>query len=152
MKDEKKLKVRRTVRNVFLLFMVMIVAYGLYTKYDISSVINKRTAEGSTESQQSGKLTLLTDPELTIEEGSLINLNFKGTYEGEDCGSGDHVDVQVIGGKLNEDFEQQLVGHHPGDEFTIQVKMSDRLSVKKKFRGKTADVEVKINGIYKLNE
>ncbi|MDO4977549.1 MAG: hypothetical protein Q4E53_09835 [Eubacteriales bacterium] len=143
--DMKKVKFYAYRISLLIMAAVVVVGWSINRKNQMKE--RAEAIESSTEEKETGMI-LHTDPELTIEKGSMINFSFHGEINGEDVGSSDHMDLTVGGGKLSPELEESLLGHHPGDEYDIQVKTSNRLSVKKSIRGKMADVHVVIHGIY----
>ena len=70
------------------------------------------------DSQESGSSTLSTDTSLTVEDGDTVNIDYVGSIDGVefDGGStnGQGTDLTIGSGLYIDDFEEQLIGSHPG--------------------------------------
>ena len=90
------------------------------------------------------------DPTLTVKEGDTINLDYVGTIDGVafDGGSTDGAGttLEIGSGSYIDDFEDQLVGTHPGDEVTVSVTFPDDYN-NEELQGKDAEFAVTVNGI-----
>lgn len=111
--------------------------------------------DSSTEdSQESGSSDLSTDASLTVEDGDTVNIDYVGTIDGVefDGGStnGQGTDLTIGSGLYVDDFEEQLIGSHPGDTVEVNVTFPDDYS-SSDLQGKDALFEVTINGIYQNN-
>ncbi len=96
---------------------------------------------------------LSTDSSLTIEDGDKVNIDYVGSVDGVefDGGStnGQGTDLVIGSGSYIDDFEEQLIGAHPGDEVDVRVTFPDDYSLNPDLSGKEALFEVTVNGIYK---
>lgn len=95
--------------------------------------------------------TLDSDTSLTVEDGDEVNIDYEGKIDGEsfDGGSsdGNGYDLTIGSGTFVDDFEDQLIGTHPGDEVTVEVTFPDDYS-DTDLAGKDAQFDVTVNGIY----
>lgn len=95
--------------------------------------------------------TLSTDPALEIAVGDMVNIDFVGSIDGVEFEGGStegQGTALVIGAKKYiDDFEEQLVGAHPGDEVEVNVTFPENYG-KDELNGKDALFKVTINGIY----
>ena len=96
-------------------------------------------------------LTLNTDASLVVEDGSMINISFVGTIDGEafhGSSTGDRGEDVTIGSDTYiDDFEDQLIGHHVGETVQITVTFPEDY-VDDELREKEAVFTTTINGIY----
>lgn len=94
-----------------------------------------------------------TDSSLTVEDGDTVNIDYVGSVDGVefDGGStqGNGADLTIGSGRYIDDFEEQLIGAHPGDEVEVYVTFPDPYQNNTDLSGKEALFEVTINGIYK---
>ena len=94
---------------------------------------------------------LSTDNSLTIENGDTVNIDYVGTVDGVefDGGStnGAGADLTIGSGRYIDDFEEQLIGSHPGDTVEVNVTFPEDYG-NEELSGKDAVFEVVINGIY----
>ena len=94
---------------------------------------------------------LSTDSSLTIENGDTVNIDYVGTVDGVefDGGStnGAGADLTIGSGRYIDDFEEQLIGSHPGDTVEVNVTFPEDYG-NDELNGKDAVFEVVINGIY----
>ena len=109
------------------------------------------SSEDSQESDASGSSTLSTDTSLTVEDGDTVNIDYVGSVDGVefDGGStnGQGTDLTIGSGLYIDDFEEQLIGSHPGDTVEVNVTFPDDYS-SEDLQGQDALFEVIINGIY----
>ena len=91
---------------------------------------------------------------LKVEDGDFINLDYVGYIDGKAFDGGDTQEKGtdlVVGSKTYiDDFEEQLIGHHPGDKFDVAVTFPEDYG-NEDLNGKEAVFEVVINGIYQLD-
>lgn len=92
---------------------------------------------------------LSTDASLEIADGDVVNIDYVGTMDGEefDGGSAEGYDLTIGSDTFIDDFEDQLIGHTPGEEVTVEVTFPDDYS-SEDLAGKDASFAVTINGIY----
>ncbi|MCC2253549.1 FKBP-type peptidyl-prolyl cis-trans isomerase [Ruminococcus sp. CLA-AA-H200] len=94
-----------------------------------------------------------TDTSLTVEDGDTVNIDYVGSVDGVefDGGStnGAGTDLVIGSGSYIDDFEEQLIGYHPGDQVDVYVTFPDDYSNNPDLSGAEALFEVTINGIYK---
>ena len=109
------------------------------------------STEDSQESDTSGTSTLSTDTSLTVDDGDTVNIDYVGSVDGVefDGGStnGQGTDLTIGSGLYIDDFEEQLIGSHPGDTVEVNVTFPDDYS-SEDLQGQDALFEVTINGIY----
>ena len=92
-----------------------------------------------------------TDTSLTVKDGDTVNIDQVGKIDGTafDGGStnGQGTDLVIGSGSYIDDFEDQLVGAHPGDEVEVTVTFPDDYDAAD-LAGKEAVFDVIVNGIY----
>ena len=92
-----------------------------------------------------------TDTSLTVKDGDTVNIDYVGKIDGTafDGGStnGQGTDLEIGSGNYIDDFEDQLVGAHPGDEVEVTVTFPDNYDAAD-LAGKEAVFDVTVNGIY----
>lgn len=108
------------------------------------------TADDTSDSQENtGELS--TDTSLTVADGDTVNIDYVGTVDGVefDGGStnGTGTDLVIGSGSYIDDFEDQLIGAHPGDEVQVEVTFPDDYG-SQDLAGKDAVFAVTVNGIY----
>lgn len=112
------------------------------------SAEEETSQEASTE-DTSGDTT--EDTSLTVADGDTVNIDYVGTVDGVefDGGStnGTGTDLVIGSGSYIDDFEDQLIGAHPGDEVQVEVTFPDDYG-SQDLAGKDAVFAVTINGIY----
>ena len=100
------------------------------------------SSEDSQESDASGSSTLSTDTSLTVEDGDTVNIDYVGSVDGVefDGGStnGQGTDLTIGSGLYIDDFEEQLIGSHPGDTVEVNVTFPDDYS-SEDLQGQDAD-------------
>lgn len=92
-----------------------------------------------------------TDTSLTVKDGDTVNIDYVGKIDGTafDNGStnGKGTDLTIGSGSYIDDFEDQLVGAHPGDKVEVTVTFPDDYQATD-LAGKEAVFDVTVNGIY----
>lgn len=90
-----------------------------------------------------------TDSSLEVEDGDTINIDYVGSIDGVefDGGSYEGYDLVIGSETFIDDFEEQLIGAHPGDTVDVTVTFPDNYSAED-LQGQEALFEVVINGIY----
>ena len=110
--------------------------------------------EDEIESMLESYKELSTDADLVIADGDEVNLAYVGTVAGVEFDGGNSggagYDVVIGSGSLVDDFEQQLIGHKPGDELTVEVTFPEDYN--EEMAGKDASFAVTVNGIQKTPE
>lgn len=114
-----------------------------------SSTDTDTTADNSTDTNSAG---YSTDASLTVEDGNTVNIDYVGFVDGVEFegGStrGQGTDLVIGSGSYIDDFEEQLIGAHPGDEVDVYATFPDPYNNNPDLSGKEALFEVTINGIY----
>ncbi len=88
------------------------------------------------------------DKNLVIADGDEVNIDFAGTVDGTafDGGQAEDYALTIGSGSFIDDFEQQLIGHKPGENVTIEVTFPDDYR-NAEMAGKDASFAVTVNGI-----
>lgn len=91
------------------------------------------------------------DVSLTVADGDMVNIDYVGTIDGVEFEGGNSnnagYDLTIGSGSFIDDFEQQLIGSHPGDDVTVEVTFPDDY-YDDAVAGKDAVFAVSINGLY----
>ena len=92
------------------------------------------------------------DTSLTVADGNTVNIDYVGTVDGiEFDGGNTHgmgTDLTIGSGSYIDDFEEQLIGAHPGDTVEVNVTFPDTYGNNTDLSGKDAVFTVTLNGIY----
>lgn len=92
-----------------------------------------------------------TDTSLTVKDGDTVNIDYVGKIDGTAFDgrstNGQGTDLEIGSGSYIDDFEDQLVGAHPGDEVEVTVTFPDDYGAAD-LAGKEAVFDVTVNGIY----
>lgn len=93
----------------------------------------------------------LPDTSLTVEDGDTVNIDYVGTVDGVEFDGGSTegmgTDLVIGSGSYIDDFEEQLIGAHPGETVEVNVTFPDDY-YSTDMAGKDAVFTVTINGIY----
>ena len=110
------------------------------------------TTDTSAYDTDSTTTTLSTDTSLTVENGDTVNIDYVGSVDGVelDGGStgGTGTDLVIGSGSYIDDFEDQLVGAHPGDTVDVYVTFPEDYGIEE-LNGQEALFVVTVNGIYR---
>ena len=106
---------------------------------DIQTMVESYAAESTTTTK-------------AIEDGDTVNIDYVGTIDGVEFegGStdGNGYDLVIGSGTMIGTFEEQLIGHHVGDEVIIQATFPDDYSPNPLLAGENAAFKVTVNSIY----
>lgn len=109
------------------------------------------TVEGNADGTSTETPTLLTDTSLTVADGDTVNIDYVGSIDGVEFSGGNTqgagTDLVIGSGSYIDDFEEQLIGAHPGDTVEVNVTFPENYG-NEDLNGKDAVFEVVINGIY----
>ena len=108
-------------------------------------------SDSSATDTSSGRTAYSTDTSMTIEDGDTVNIDYVGSIDGVEFEGGSTngagTDLTIGSGLYIDDFEEQLIGAHPGDSVEVNVTFPDDYQ-QEDLQGKDALFQVTINGIY----
>lgn len=97
-----------------------------------------------------------TSTSTKIADGDTVNIDYVGTVDGVEFSggntNGDGTDLEIGSDSYIDDFEDQLIGHTPGENVTVNVTFPDPYENNTDLSGKEAVFEVTINCVYTLPE
>lgn len=92
-----------------------------------------------------------TDASLTVQDGDSVNIDYVSSIDGAafDGGSTQEAGATLVigSGSYIDNFEEQLIGAHPGDKVNVTVTFPEDYG-NEALNGKEALFEVTVNGIY----
>ena len=94
------------------------------------------------------------DPARTVENGHTIMLDYSGSIDGVKFDGGTAEDQTLVIGSHSfiDDFEEQLIGSHPGDDVTVTVSFPETYSNNPDLAGKEAVFECHVDSIHTIPE
>ena len=120
------------------------------TDTEASSGTDSTSDTYDTDSQDTGS-SYSTDSSLTVEDGDTVNIDYVGSVDGVEFDGGNTqgmgTDLVIGSGSYIDDFEDQLIGAHPGDQVDVYVTFPEDYGVEE-LNGKEALFQVTVNGIY----
>lgn len=120
------------------------------TDTEASSETSGSSGSSDTNSQDTGS-SYSTDSSLTVEDGDTVNIDYVGSIDGVEFDGGNTqgmgTDLVIGSGSYIDDFEDQLIGVHPGDQVDVYVTFPEDYGVEE-LNGKEALFQVTVNGIY----
>lgn len=112
----------------------------------VDSTTSSDSEEATTEAA-----TYLTDADLTVKDGDTVNIDYIGYVNGEEFSGGNTngagTDLVIGSNSYIDDFEEQLIGAHPGDQVEVRVTFPDSYH-EESLAGKEALFLTTVNGIY----
>ncbi|HJA80424.1 MAG TPA: FKBP-type peptidyl-prolyl cis-trans isomerase [Candidatus Mediterraneibacter intestinipullorum] len=121
------------------------------TNTESSSGTDTTSDSTSTTTEDTGT-SYSTDTYLTVENGDTVNIDYVGSVDGVEFEGGNTqgrgADLEIGSGSYIDDFEDQLIGAHPGDQVDVYVTFPENYGVED-LNGKEALFQVTVNGIYK---
>ena len=93
---------------------------------------------------------MVTVEDRPAENGDTVVIDFEGFCDGEafEGGKAEEYNLELGSGNFIPGFEEQLVGHSTGDEFTIDVKFPEEYHAEN-LKGKDAQFKIKLHEIKK---
>lgn len=172
-KREQKKKIRKILTYAIpaAIVLALIIAMIVLSKKDSSGTSasdqstestentdsSQSSATGSSDDASAGNdassnVSYSTDSSLTVKDGDTVNIDFVGSVDGVEFEGGNTqgagTDLVIGSGSYIDDFEEQLIGAHPGDEVDVTVTFPDPYENNTDLSGKEALFKVTVNGIY----
>ena len=154
-KEKKQQKIKEIVVKVckigipslLLLLVIVLAIVNPFAKTEADGDSSADTnAEDTTEMG-----TLLTDSSLEVKDGDTVNIDYVGSIDGVEFSGGNTqgagADLTIGSGRYIDDFEEQLIGAHPGDEVDVYATFPENYG-NEQLNGKEALFKVVVNGIY----
>ena len=120
-------------------------------KFSIATATPEVTEEATETPEVTEAASYNTDSSLEVKDGDKVNIDYVGKIDDVafDGGStdGQGTDLVIGSGSYIDNFEEQLIGAHPGDEVKVTVTFPDDYSAED-LAGKEAVFDVTVNGIY----
>ena len=139
---------------VVIILVVVLVVYSNKTSDNTGSSDNTTASSSSDTGSTTDNGTensYSTDTSLTVEDGDTVNIDYVGTVDGVEFDGGSTegmgTDLVIGSGSYIDDFEEQLIGAHPGETVEVNVTFPDDY-YSTDMAGKDAVFTVTINGIY----
>lgn len=163
--EERKKQARKNVLEKFckiglpilvLFIFIAICIANPFSKPDSNTDTSNTNTESAntdgTSADSEDTPTLSTDASLTVEDGNTVNIDYVGSIDGVEFAGGNTqgagTDLVIGSGSYIDDFEEQLIGAHPGDEVDVNVTFPENYG-NEELNGKDALFKVVVNGIYK---
>ena len=144
-RERRKKEIQKKISKAIVILIPLIAVIALF----IAIAITSADSASDTDSDSAG---YSTDASLTVEDGDTVNIDYVGSVDGVEFegGStqGQGTDLVIGSGSYIDDFEEQLIGAHPGDEVDVYATFPDPYNNNPDLSGKEALFEVTINGIY----
>lgn len=145
-KERRKKEIQRKISKA-LVIGIPILAGVILAAVIIISALTSGSGASTASSEYS------TDSSLTVEDGDTVNIDYVGSIDGVEFDGGNTngqgTDLVIGSGSYIDDFEEQLIGAHPGDQVDVYVTFPDDYSNNPDLSGQEALFEVTVNGIYK---
>ncbi len=121
-----------------------------------STDVTDEEVQAKVDSFVSGLATYDKDTTSEAKSGDTVNIDFVGTVDGEEFEGGNTngsgYDLLLGSGSFIDNFEDQIIGHKPGETFTVNVTFPEDYSQDKtELNGKAAKFETTLNYI-KVNK
>ena len=147
-RERRKKEIQRKISKVIVVLIPLIAVIALFIAIAVTSADSASETDADTDTAAGYS----TDASLTVEDGDTVNIDYVGSVDGVEFegGStqGQGTDLVIGSGSYIDDFEEQLIGAHPGDEVDVYATFPDPYNNNPDLSGKEALFEVTINGIY----
>lgn len=138
------------VPSLLLIALIVLCIVNPFAKDESTS--SSEGTDTSTSTELDVADTYSTDTSLTVENGDTVNIDYVGSIDGVEFSGGNTqgagTDLTIGSGTYIDDFEEQLIGAHPGDEVEVNVTFPENYG-NEELNGKDALFKVVVNGIYK---
>ena len=149
------------IPSLAVLILVVVIIVDAFNNKDASSQATDTNTESTSvtsgtdnstdTASDSSSSAYSTDTSLTVADGDTVNIDYVGTVDGVEFDGGSTqgmgTDLTIGSGLYIDDFEEQLIGAHPGDTVEVNVTFPDSYGVEE-LNGKDAVFTVTVNGIY----
>lgn len=170
-KERRKKEMRRRISKIIVITLPLIAVIALIIAIiltsdssgsDTSSGDSAASSESGTEDtsgtedasgtdDSADSASYSTDTSLTVEDGDTVNIDYVGSVDGVEFDGGNTqgmgTDLVIGSGSYIDDFEEQLIGSHPGDQVEVTVTFPEDYG-NEELNGKEAVFDVTVNGIY----
>ena len=158
-RERRKKELQRKISKIIVIVLPIIAVVALIIAIIVTSGSSKDTTSsgdaaaesGSTDNSTDDSTSYSTDSSLTVEDGDTVNIDYVGSIDGIEFDGGNTqgngTDLTIGSGRYIDDFEEQLIGAHPGDEVEVTVTFPDDYG-NEELNGKEAVFDVTVNGIY----
>ena len=158
-RERCKKELQRKISKIVVIVLPIIAVIALIIAIIVTSGSSKNTTSsgdaaaesGSTDNSTDDSTSYSTDSSLTVENGDTVNIDYVGSIDGVEFDGGNTqgngTDLTIGSGRYIDDFEEQLIGAHPGDEVEVTVTFPDDYG-NDELNGKEAVFDVTVNGIY----
>ncbi len=113
--------------------------------------VTDEDVENELKRQQEKNGRLVTVDDRAAEEGDTVTIDFEGFMDGKpfEGGAEKGFDLKLGSGQFIPGFEDQIIGHKTGEDFTINVKFPENYQMEE-LAGKPAEFSVKLHEIKTL--
>ena len=158
-RERRKKELQRKISKIVVIVLPIIAVIALIIAIIVTSGSSKNTTSsgdaaaesGSTDNSTDDSTSYSTDSSLTVEDGDTVNIDYVGSIDGVEFDGGNTqgngTDLTIGSGRYIDDFEEQLIDAHPGDEVEVTVTFPDDYG-NDELNGKEAVFDVTVNGIY----
>ena len=158
-RERRKKELQQKISKIVVIVLPIIAVVALIIAIIVTSGSSKNTTSsgdaaaesGSTDNSTDDSTSYSTDSSLTVEDGDTVNIDYVGSIDGVEFDGGNTqgngTDLTIGSGRYIDDFEEQLIGAHPGDEVEVTVTFPDDYG-NDELNGKEAVFDVTVNGIY----
>ncbi len=149
--EERKKEEFRKTRNRVLSIAIPVLLVIIVIIICVAVGRSESNSSATTTESSSTATTLSSDSSLTVEDGDTVNIDYVGSIDGVefDGGStqGAGTDLLIGSGMYIDNFEEQLIGSHPGDTVDVNVTFPEDYG-QEDLNGQDALFVVTVNGIY----
>lgn len=155
-KQEQQAKTKKILTIALPIAAIVIVIYLIMANpfeslFDTTTTDDTSTTSSDSTSDDTTPV-FQTDSSLTVEDGDTVNIDYVGSVDGVEFSGGNTqgygADLVIGSGTYIDNFEEQLIGAHPGDTVDVVVTFPEDYGVDE-LNGKEALFVTTINGIYR---
>ncbi|MCR5806035.1 MAG: trigger factor [Oscillospiraceae bacterium] len=114
----------------------------------VDFTVTDEDVDKALEREQKKNARLITVEDRPAQKGDIANIDYEGFIDGVpfEGGSEKAYDLNLGNGRFIPGFEDQIVGHTPGEEFTINVTFPEDYQMED-VAGKNAEFSIRLNAI-----
>ena len=147
-KEKKRAQVKQLVEKICKIGIPTVLLSAVIVIAIVNPFGNKESDTDTTDTTDTTESTTLsTDTSLEVQNGDTVNIDYVGSIDGVEFAGGNTqgggADLTIGSGTYIDDFEEQLIGAHPGDQVDVNVTFPENYGVEE-LNGKDALFKVTV--------
>ena len=121
---------------------------GIKVEKNVYTVSDSDVEEKIKQMQERGARIITVEEEREVKDGDITTIDFEGFVDGTpfEGGKGEDYELTIGSGQFIPGFEDQIIGHKPNEEFTVDVTFPEEYHAED-LKGKPAQFKVTVKAI-----